>query len=47
VVAARRENVFAQYVNAVFSHMWEKELKMDEPEIIRTALSASGFDAEN
>jgi 2-hydroxychromene-2-carboxylate isomerase len=39
--------VFAQYVYAVFSHMWVKELKMDEPEIIRTALSASGFDAEN
>jgi 2-hydroxychromene-2-carboxylate isomerase len=44
-VAARREGVFAEYVNAVFSHMWEQELKMDEPEIIRTALSASGLDA--
>lgn len=45
-VAAKYEGVFAEYVNAVFANMWEQELKMDDPEVIRVALIDAGFDAD-
>jgi 2-hydroxychromene-2-carboxylate isomerase len=32
------------YAEAVFRHMWEEGRKMDDPEVIRAALDASGFD---
>jgi 2-hydroxychromene-2-carboxylate isomerase len=35
---------FAQYVEIVFHHMWEEPQKMDNPDVIRTALDASGLD---
>src|SRR5262249_40281248 len=35
---------FAAYVDAVFRHMWEDGRKMDDPEMIRAALDASGLD---
>lgn len=44
-VAAKREGVFEKYVDAVFAAMWEQGLKMDEPDVIATALSAAGLDA--
>jgi 2-hydroxychromene-2-carboxylate isomerase len=44
-VAAEHEGVFAEYVDAVFAAMWEQELKMDDPQVIRTALSDAGLDA--
>jgi 2-hydroxychromene-2-carboxylate isomerase len=44
-VGAKRLGVFDQYVDAVFSHMWAEPKKMDDPEIIRAALTASGLDA--
>ena len=44
-VAARFENVFARYVDEVFRHMWAEPKKMDDPEIVRTALEQSGLDA--
>jgi 2-hydroxychromene-2-carboxylate isomerase len=34
-----------RYVNAMFHHMWEAPKKMDEPDVLRDALTASGFDA--
>lgn len=45
-VAAERDGILAQYVEAAFHHMWEAPKKMDEPSIIRDALVESGLDAE-
>lgn len=33
------------YVDAAFHHMWEAPKKMDDPEVVRAALTESGFDA--
>jgi 2-hydroxychromene-2-carboxylate isomerase len=44
--AARGEGVLPAYVDAVFHHMWEAPRKMDDPEVIRAALTESGLDAE-
>jgi len=43
-VAAEIDGVLARYVEVVFHHMWEEPKKMDDPEVIRTALDASGLD---
>jgi len=43
-VAAEMDGRFAAYVDAVFRHMWEDGRKMDDPEMIRAALDASGLD---
>ena len=43
-VAAEMDGRLAAYVDAVFRHMWEEGRKMDDPEIIRVALDASGLD---
>ena len=32
------------YVDAVYGHMWEQGRKMDEPEVIASALDKAGFD---
>ena len=45
-VAAQREDVFAPYVEAVFSAMWEHPRKMDDPEVFRAALTDAGLPAE-
>ncbi len=45
-VVADAEGVLAAYVEAVFQHMWERPKKMDDPEVIRAALTESGLDAE-
>jgi 2-hydroxychromene-2-carboxylate isomerase len=45
-VAAGREERMARYVDAVFHHMWEVPVKMDDAEVIRGALNASGIDGE-
>jgi 2-hydroxychromene-2-carboxylate isomerase len=42
--AAELDGSLARYVQAVFHHMWEQPKKMDEPEVIRAALDASGLD---
>jgi 2-hydroxychromene-2-carboxylate isomerase len=44
-VAAQLEGVFARYVDEVFRHMWAEPKKMDDPDVARAALEASGFDA--
>ncbi len=36
-----------EYIEAMYQCMWEKELNMAEPEVIRNALSAAGLDAED
>ncbi len=45
-VAAQFEGVFEPYVQAGFHHMWEEPKKMDDPEVFRAALNASGLDAD-
>jgi 2-hydroxychromene-2-carboxylate isomerase len=42
--AAGLDGGLAPYVNAVFHNMWEQPKKMDEPDVIRTALDQSGLD---
>ncbi len=44
-VAAEIDGGLDRYVNAMFHHMWEAPKKMDEPDVLRDALTASGFDA--
>ena len=43
-VAAEMDGQLAKYVDAVFRHMWEEGKKMDDPDVIRTALDGSGID---
>ena len=43
-VAAELDGKLAPYVDAVFHHMWEAPKKMDDAEVIRAALDASGLD---
>ncbi len=43
-VAAEIDGFLADYVEAMFHHMWEDPKKLDEPEVIRAALDASGLD---
>ena len=43
-IAAQDRGVFEAYVDAVYHHMWEDPKKMDEPDVIRAALDASGLD---
>jgi 2-hydroxychromene-2-carboxylate isomerase len=43
-VVAVMDGYLMKYVDAVFSHMWEEGLKMDDPEVIRAALDKAGLD---
>jgi 2-hydroxychromene-2-carboxylate isomerase len=43
-VAAQLEGVFEKYVEAAFHHMWVEPKKMDDPEVVIKALTASGLD---
>jgi 2-hydroxychromene-2-carboxylate isomerase len=43
--AAEIDGGLQQYVEAMFHHMWEAPKKMDDPEVFRDALAASGLDA--
>jgi 2-hydroxychromene-2-carboxylate isomerase len=43
-LVAERDGRLMPYVEAVFRHMWEEGRKMDDPEAIRAALDAAGFD---
>jgi len=44
-VAAQSLGCFQHYVDTVFASMWEREKKMDEPEVIASELTAAGLDA--
>ena len=44
-IAAQAEGVFEKYVETAFHHMWEEPKKMDDPEVLGKALTASGLDA--
>jgi 2-hydroxychromene-2-carboxylate isomerase len=43
-VAAQQDGRLPDYVEAVFRHMWEEPKKLDDPEVLRAALDASGLD---
>jgi 2-hydroxychromene-2-carboxylate isomerase len=43
-IGADDEGVLDDYIDAVNRAMWEDGLKMDDPEVIATFLSANGFD---
>ncbi|WP_416900385.1 MAG: 2-hydroxychromene-2-carboxylate isomerase [Minwuia sp.] len=45
-LVADRAGVMAGYVEAVFRGMWEKSLKMDDPEVVAGELNAAGLDGE-
>jgi 2-hydroxychromene-2-carboxylate isomerase len=44
--AAEIDGGLERYVNAMFHHMWEAPKKLDEAEVLRDALNASGLDAD-
>jgi len=44
-VAAQMDGALAPYLDAVFRHMWIEPKKMDDPEVVRAALTQSGLDA--
>ena len=44
--AAEIDGGLAGYVDAMFHHMWEAPKKLDEPDVFRDALTASGLDAD-
>ncbi|HEY4124624.1 MAG TPA: 2-hydroxychromene-2-carboxylate isomerase [Rhizomicrobium sp.] len=45
-VAAESMGMLPRYADAVFHHMWEDPKKMDDPQVIGTALAQSGLDAD-
>jgi 2-hydroxychromene-2-carboxylate isomerase len=45
-VAAERLGVFPRYVDEMFRHMWAEPKKMDDPAVLRAALTESGLDAD-
>ena len=44
-VAAQRLGCFARYVDEVYRHMWAEPKQMDDPDVVRSALTASGLPA--
>jgi 2-hydroxychromene-2-carboxylate isomerase len=44
-VAAQRLGVFGRYVDEMYRHMWADPKKMDDPDVLRTALEESGLDS--
>jgi 2-hydroxychromene-2-carboxylate isomerase len=46
-IAAQRLELFPAYVEAVFCGMWEDGRKMDEPNVVRTALVEAGLPADD
>ena len=45
-VAAKQAGVFDAYVETMFAAMWERGLKMDDPEVIRAVLQEAGLPAD-
>ena len=42
-IVAEREGFFERYVDEVYRHMWAREKKMDDPDVIAEALAESGL----
>ena len=45
LVAARRLGVEQAYLDTVMAAMWERGLKMDDPQVVAAALAEAGLDA--
>jgi 2-hydroxychromene-2-carboxylate isomerase len=45
-VAASRLGIFARYIDEVYRHMWAEPKKLDDPAVLRAALTESGLDAD-
>ncbi len=45
-IAASRLGCFERYVDEVFRHMWAEPKKLDDPGVLRAALTESGLNAE-
>jgi 2-hydroxychromene-2-carboxylate isomerase len=46
-VAARKLGVFKRYVDEIYRHMWADPKKMDDPDVLRAALTESNLDPES
>ena len=46
LVAARRLGVEQTYLDTVMAAMWERGLKMDDPQVVAAALTEAGLDAK-
>jgi 2-hydroxychromene-2-carboxylate isomerase len=46
-IFAKPEPYFEKYVDAVFRAMWVKQMKMDDPEVIKNLLEDSGLDSDS
>lgn len=46
LIAAQELGCETAYIDVVLSAMWEKSLKMDDPEVMAKALTDSGLDAD-
>ena len=46
LVAARRQGVEQAYLDAVMAGMWERGLKMDDPQVVAVTLTEAGLDAK-
>ena len=46
LLAAQELGCEQQYIDVVLSAMWEKSLKMDDPEVMAAALKEGGLDAD-
>lgn len=46
LVAARRLGVEQAYLDTVMAAMWERGLKMDDPQVVAAALAEAGLDAK-
>jgi len=45
-IAAQKLGVFGRYVDEIYRHMWSEPKKLDDPAVLREALTQSGFDAD-
>ena len=45
-IAAQKLGVFERYVDEIYRHMWSEPKKLDDPAVLRDALTQSGFDAD-
>ena len=45
-IAAEEEGFLADYIEKMSIEMWEKEKKLDDPEVLKTAYDEAGFDSE-
>jgi len=45
-LVAERDGYLMKYIDAMVDALWERELKLDDPEVLHKALADAGFDAD-